>query len=127
MEIDFTQNLVLKPTKKKLRRTFQTGLWLSMKTSPSQFQLHAKINRLQIDNQMYDCIFPVVLAPVTPPKSVVASTGLKPFAELSIVQLIMHNSQVKQFKYFKVLIQEFHVKVDLGFINAVVELLQGIF
>lgn len=46
-----------------------------MKTSPSQMQLHAKINRVQIDNQMYDCIFPVVLAPVPPPKSVAADSG----------------------------------------------------
>lgn len=58
------------------RRTYQTGVWLNMKTSPSQMQLHAKINRVQIDNQMYDCIFPVVLAPVPPPKSVAADSGM---------------------------------------------------
>lgn len=42
--------------------------------------------------------------------------------ELSIVQLLMKNSQIRQFKYFKVLVQEFHIKVDLGFVNALVEL-----
>lgn len=47
----------------------------------------------------------------------------KPFAELSIVQRIVKHSQIQQFKYFKVLIQEFHVKVDLNFINAVMEVL----
>lgn len=44
--------------------------------------------------------------------------------ELSVVQLLMKNSQIRQFKYFKVLVQEFHVKVDLGFVNAIVDLLQ---
>lgn len=60
---------------KIIRRTFYPGLWVNIKSSPHQLQLHAKINRIQIDNQLVDCIFPVVLAPVPPPKSVAASTG----------------------------------------------------
>lgn len=75
MEVDFESGFMLKPHKRRLRRTFQTGLWLQMKTSPSQLQLHAKVNRLQIDNQMFDSIFPVVLAPVPPPKSVALDNG----------------------------------------------------
>ena len=51
--------------------------------------------------------------------------ALKPFAELSIVQRIMPHSNVQQFNYFKVLIQEFHVKVDMGFINAFLEMFQS--
>lgn len=114
---------MVKPHKRKLRRSFQTGLWIQMKSSSNQLQLHAKINRIQIDNQMYDCIFPVVLAPIPPPKSVAADTIQKPFVELSIVQRLMKHSRVQQFKYFKVLIQEFHIKVDMGFINAVISVL----
>lgn len=124
LEIDFNSMTTTKPTKRKLRRTFETGVWMQMKTSPSQMQLHAKVNRIQIDNQMFDCIFPVVLAPVPPPKSVAADSGIKPFIEVSIVQLLMKNSQVRQYKYFKVLIQEFHIKVDLGFVNAIFGLLE---
>ncbi|XP_044259687.1 vacuolar protein sorting-associated protein 13 isoform X2 [Tribolium madens] len=124
-EVDFKMNVMTKPNKRRIRRTFQTGLWIQMRTSPSQLQIHAKINRLQLDNQMYDCIFPVVLAPVPLPKSVAIDSGMKPFAELSIVQLLMKNTQVKQFKYFKLLIQEFHIKVDLGFVNALVDMLQS--
>lgn len=45
--------------------------------------------------------------------------------EVSIVQLLVKHSQIRQFKYFKVLIQEFHVKVELGFVNAVMEVLQA--
>lgn len=51
--------------------------------------------------------------------------ALKPFAEMSIVQRIMPHSNVQQYKYFKVLIQEFHVKVDMGFINAFLEMFQS--
>jgi vacuolar protein sorting-associated protein 13A/C len=66
---------MLKPHQRFVRRTFQTGLWLHYRTSVHQVQLHAKINRLQIDNQLSDCIFPVILAPVPPPKSVSQSLG----------------------------------------------------
>ncbi|CAG9865247.1 unnamed protein product [Phyllotreta striolata] len=120
-EIDFKAGRMNRPQKRKIRRSFLPGLWLQLKTSPSQVQIHAKINRLQIDNQLYDCFFPVVLAPVPLPKSV-ASETIKPFIEVSIVQLLMKNSQIRQFKYFKVLVQEFHVKMDIGFVNALVEM-----
>lgn len=109
--------------KKKIRRSFQTGMWFQIKTSAIQLQIHAKINRVQIDNQIYNCLFPVVLAPVPPPKSVAADFSVKPFAELSIVQRISKHSSVQQFKYFKVLIQEFHIKVDLSFVNAIMSVL----
>lgn len=50
-------------------------------------------------------------------------TELKPFIECSIVQRVVPHSSVKQFKYLTVLIQEFHVKVDLLFVNAIVAML----
>lgn len=40
--------------------------------------------------------------------------------ECSIVERIIPHSDVKQFKYMTMLIQEFHVKVDLIFINEIV-------
>lgn len=118
--IDFDHMVLRKSSPREIRRKFSPALWVQMKSSPSQLQLHAKINRIQIDNQLADCIFPVVLAPVPPPKSVAASIELKPFVECSIVQRIIPHSNVKQFKYLRVLTQEFHVKVDLLFINEIV-------
>ncbi|XP_053594598.1 intermembrane lipid transfer protein Vps13 isoform X2 [Microplitis demolitor] len=115
--VDFQNMEMLRPHRRYMRRTFQTGLWIQYRTSVHQVQLHAKINRLQIDNQLAECVFPVILAPVPPPKSV-ASSVMKPFAEMSLVKRLLEHSTVQQFRYFKVLIQEFHVKVDIGFINA---------
>ncbi|CAK9800782.1 Intermembrane lipid transfer protein Vps13, partial [Anthophora quadrimaculata] len=124
LEVDYLNMEMLKPHRRCLRRTFQTGLWLQYRTSLHQVQLHAKINRLQIDNQLVDCIFPVILAPVPPPKSVTTGTVMKPFAELSMVKRLLEHSNVQQFRYFKVLIQEFHVKVDIIFINAIMGLFE---
>ncbi|XP_049821668.1 intermembrane lipid transfer protein Vps13-like isoform X2 [Aethina tumida] len=124
-EIDFETMEYYKPGKRNIRRCYQTGLWLNLKTSPNQMQLHIKVNRIQIDNQMFDCLFPVILAPVPPPKSVAAINDcMKPFIEVSIVQLLMKNSQIKQYKYFKVLVQEFHIKVEMGLINALLGLFE---
>lgn len=123
-EVDFTRMVIQKGTsQRKIRRLFYPGFWLEMKTSPFQLQLHAKINRIQIDNQLPDSIFPIILAPIPPPKSVAATTELKPFIEMSVVQRIIPHSSVTQFKYLRVLMQEFHVKVDLDFINAIMEML----
>ncbi|XP_044002668.1 vacuolar protein sorting-associated protein 13 isoform X3 [Aphidius gifuensis] len=116
--VDYQTMEMIKPHKRHLRRTFQTGLWIQYRTSAHQVQLHAKINRLQIDNQLSECVFPVILAPVPPPKSIAQSSVMKPFAELSMVKRSLEHSNVQQFRYFKVLVQEFHVKVDIGFINA---------
>ncbi|XP_017891074.1 vacuolar protein sorting-associated protein 13 isoform X2 [Ceratina calcarata] len=124
LEVDYINMEMLRPHHRYLRRTFQTGLWLQYRTSAHQVQLHAKINRLQIDNQLADCVFPVILAPVPPPRSVTSGTVTKPFAELSMVKRLLAHSNVQQFRYFKVLIQEFHVKVDIISINAIMGLFE---
>ncbi|XP_032688033.1 vacuolar protein sorting-associated protein 13 isoform X3 [Odontomachus brunneus] len=123
--VDYLNMEMLKPHRRFMRRTFQTGLWLQYRTSAHQVQMHAKINRLQIDNQLSECIFPIILAPVPPPKSVTQSTVMKPFAELSMVKRLLEHSNVQQFRYFKVLVQEFHIKVDIVFINAIMGLLEA--
>ncbi|XP_029176856.1 vacuolar protein sorting-associated protein 13 isoform X2 [Nylanderia fulva] len=123
--VDYLNMEMLKPHRRYMRRTFQTGLWLQYRTSAHQVQLHAKINRLQIDNQLSECVFPVILAPVPPPKSVTQSTVMKPFAELSMVKRLLEHSTVQQFRYFKVLIQEFHIKVDIVFLNAIISLFEA--
>ncbi|XP_037905174.1 vacuolar protein sorting-associated protein 13 isoform X4 [Hermetia illucens] len=122
IQIDFDKMVLYKTVERELRRTHYPGIWVQMKTSPFQTQLHAKINRIQIDDQLPDCVFPVVLAPVAPPKSVADTQALRPFIECSVVERIIPHSTVKQFKYATMLIQEFHVKVDLMFLSELSEM-----
>lgn len=121
-DVDFSEMMMFKPNKRVLRRSFQDGIWVQYKTSPHQLQLHAKINRLQLDNQIAGAVFPTVLAPIPPPKSVAAESVPKPFTEVSIMQRTHEHSTVTQIKYFKVLIQEMSAKVDQGFLNAIIQL-----
>lgn len=122
-ELDFLNGVIQKHTsQRRLRRQFYPGFWLELKSSSHQLQVHAKINHIQMDNQLSDSIFPIILAPIPPPKSVAAVTEMKPFIEMSVVQKIIPHSTVKQFKYLRVLMQEFHVKVDIDFLNAIMEM-----
>lgn len=46
----------------------------------------------------------------------------KPFCEVSVAQKVI-SPMLTQFKYLAVLIQEFHAKVELPFVFAVMEVL----
>ncbi|XP_059483152.1 intermembrane lipid transfer protein Vps13 isoform X2 [Neocloeon triangulifer] len=119
-EADLSLNRIVTPYVKELRRTHNPGIWFHLKISTHQRMLHAKLNNLQIDCQMPNCMFPNILAPVPPPKSIAADNAMRPFVELSVVQRLLEHSPVQQFKYLRVLVQEFHVKLELDFLNALV-------
>ncbi|XP_014254768.1 vacuolar protein sorting-associated protein 13 isoform X2 [Cimex lectularius] len=123
--VDFVLMEMLKPTQRQLKRAYKNGFWFNLIKSQHILQMHAKINRIQIDNQMFDCTFPVVFAPVPPPKSIATQTSEKPFVEVSIVKRVNEYSFVQQYKYFKVLVQEFDVRVDIGFVNAIASMLEA--
>ncbi|ELU14385.1 hypothetical protein CAPTEDRAFT_224867 [Capitella teleta] len=114
------ESFMVKPHKCPIRRNFENGIWIQYRVSPHQTQLHVKVHRLQLDNQLPGAVFPTVLAPLPPPKSVAAESVPKPFTELSVMIRKREFTSVMQFKYAKVLIQEFAVKVDQGFINALI-------
>jgi len=123
--VDYMNLQMLHPQRKYMRRIYRTGFWLQYRTSVHQVQLHVKINKLQIDNQLSECMFPVILAPVPLPKTIARSIVMKPFAELSMVKRLLQHSSVQQFRYFKALVQEFHIKVDIVFINAIINFFEA--
>lgn len=122
-EVDFKQMKMMTNPKKDIRRLARPGIWASYKRSLHQSMIHAKLHMLQIDNQIADCTFPVILTPVTVRKSMGDGMISKPFLETSIIVRQFDYSQVRQFKYFKILLQEFHARIDQCFINAISEFL----
>ncbi|XP_052785478.1 intermembrane lipid transfer protein VPS13A-like [Mya arenaria] len=122
MEVNFNEMMMFKPNKRQIRRSFQDGIWIQYKTSPHQVQFHAKINRVQLDNQVAGAVFPTVLSPMPPPKSVAAESVPKPFTEVSMMLRKHEHTNISQMKYFKVLIQEMQLKVDQGFLNNIIDL-----
>jgi vacuolar protein sorting-associated protein 13A/C len=121
--VNYVEERMEAPHRGRLRRQFQKGLWFQMRTSRHQRQFHMKVNHVQLDNQLAECLYPVIAAPVPPPRSVTAVSVPKPFLELSILEYTSPEHNMKQYKYISALVQEMHLKIELGFINALYELL----
>ncbi|CAF1265249.1 unnamed protein product [Rotaria sordida] len=112
-----------KTHRKTAKRQALDGLWIEYAWSASNSALHIRINRVQIDNQLDYTIFPVMLHP-TLAKGTGSDYVEKPFIELSVFQSKTAQSDIMQFKYFKLLIQEFAVQIDQGLIVAILAFLR---
>uniref|UniRef100_A0A183IKA9 VPS13_C domain-containing protein n=1 Tax=Soboliphyme baturini TaxID=241478 RepID=A0A183IKA9_9BILA len=123
MTVDFESMQQVKPHKREIRRSFQTGFWMQYKSSPHDVQLHMKINYFQIDNQLSGCVFPTVFSPFPLPKSVASESIPKPFVEVSFIMRTGEHSTIPHIEYFKVLVQEMALKADQGFVNAMLSFL----
>ena len=64
-----------------------------------------QVNHVQLDNQLSSCLYPVIAAPVPPPRSVTAVSVPKPFLELSILEYTSPEHSMKQYKYIHALVQ----------------------
>ncbi|XP_066557958.1 intermembrane lipid transfer protein VPS13C isoform X2 [Amia ocellicauda] len=122
LEVNFTKlPMVMRlPYACIIRRNFLSGIQVEFKQSPHQRSLRAQLHWLQVDNQLPGAIFPIVFHPVPPPKSIALDSEPKPFIDVSIITRFNEHSQVMQFKYFMALVQEMAVKIDQGFLGAVI-------
>ncbi|XP_078141113.1 intermembrane lipid transfer protein VPS13A isoform X2 [Centroberyx gerrardi] len=125
-QVSFTPNgmdmRMMLPYDAPLRRNFLPGVKVEYSVSPRQSAYRVQINRIQIQNQLPGAIFPYVFYPVKLPKSVTMDSEPKPLTDISIVTRAAGHSDISRIKYFKVLIQEMDLKVDLGFLYAILDL-----
>ncbi|XP_072574266.1 intermembrane lipid transfer protein VPS13C isoform X2 [Paramormyrops kingsleyae] len=105
-----------------IRRNFLSGIQVELKQSRHQRSLRAQLHWLQVDNQLTGAVFPIMFHPVPPPKSIALDSEPKPFIDISIITRFNEHSQVMQFKYFMALVQEMAVKIDQGFLGAIISL-----
>ncbi|CAF4006334.1 unnamed protein product, partial [Adineta steineri] len=121
---DGTAELVnSKGLRKIVKRQALDGLWIEYARSVTNTALHIRINHVQIDNQLDYTMFPVVLYPIIS-KATGTDLAEKAFIELGVYASKTSRSNVMQFKYFKLLIQEFAVKIDQGLIAAILAFLR---
>ncbi|KAB0368817.1 hypothetical protein FD755_019851, partial [Muntiacus reevesi] len=118
-----TNMKILQPHVIAIRRNYLPALKVEYSTSAHQSSFRIQIYRIQIQNQIHGAIFPFVFYPIKPPKSVTLDSAPKPFTDVSIVMRSAGHSQISRIKYFKVLIQEMDLRLDLGFVYAVSELM----
>uniref|UniRef100_A0A4W6GBS7 Vacuolar protein sorting 13 homolog A n=1 Tax=Lates calcarifer TaxID=8187 RepID=A0A4W6GBS7_LATCA len=124
--VSFTPNgmdmRMLEPCDAPLRRHFLPGVKVEYSVSPRQRSYRVQIHRIQIQNQLPGAIFPYVFYPVKLPKSITMDSEPKPLTDISIVTRAAGRSDISRIKYFKVLIQEMDLKLDLGFLYAILDM-----
>uniref|UniRef100_H3DEF0 Vacuolar protein sorting 13 homolog A n=1 Tax=Tetraodon nigroviridis TaxID=99883 RepID=H3DEF0_TETNG len=126
VQVSFTPNGVdmrmLQPCSAPLRRHFLPAVKVEYSVSTRQSSYRIQIHRIQIQNQLSGAIFPYVFYPVKLPKSITMDSEPKPLTDISIVTRTAGHSNISRIKYFKVLIQEMNLKMDLGFLYAILDL-----
>ncbi|XP_041649214.1 vacuolar protein sorting-associated protein 13C isoform X2 [Cheilinus undulatus] len=124
IEVNFSGATMMmrQPISCPIRRNFLSGIQVEFKQSLHQRSLRAQLHWLQVDNQLPGAIFPIVFHPVPPPKSIALDSEPKPFIDVSIITRFNQHSNVMQFKYFMALVQEMAVKIDQGFLGAILSL-----
>ncbi|XP_050185634.1 intermembrane lipid transfer protein VPS13A isoform X5 [Myiozetetes cayanensis] len=113
---------IQQPNEIPIRRNYLPALKVEYSSSAHQKSFRIQIYRIQIQNQIPGAIFPFVFYPIKPPKSITLDSAPKPFTDVSIVMRTAGHSQISHIKYFKVLIQEMGLRLDLGFLYALVAL-----
>ncbi|XP_033946667.1 intermembrane lipid transfer protein VPS13A [Pseudochaenichthys georgianus] len=125
-QVSFTPNgqdmQMFQPCDAPLRRHFLPAVKVEYSVSPRQSAYRVQIHRIQIQNQLPGAIFPYVFYPVKLPKSITMDAEPKPLTDISIVTRTAGHSDISRIKYFKVLIQEMDLKLDLGFLYAILDL-----
>lgn len=94
------------------------GLELRYSESQVTTAINVICKWIQIDNQMYGCIFPIVLYPTIVPKDG-NELDVHPTLEASVIRLKDRTHGVEHVKYASVLIQELTAEVDENFLFAV--------
>lgn len=122
IEADLGKMEMMKPYRGRLRRTYNPALWLQLKQSQHNTYLHAKIHRIQVDNQLSDAYFPTVFHPYHLPSYVAKKSGPKPFVEFAVARRQVAESNLDTFKYVKLLVQELSINLDKGFIISVYDI-----
>jgi hypothetical protein len=102
----------------QMERLYAPSVYINYFSSLHQTTLYLVIHKLQIDNQLYKTMFPVLFSKVLPPKSIGSSNMTKPIVEMSMIQSHSQRTNTSQMQYFKILIQEFCIKCDIDLLNA---------
>ncbi|KAF4605212.1 hypothetical protein EYR40_003995 [Pleurotus pulmonarius] len=91
--------------------------------SPAAQEVHLAVGAFQIDNQLHDAIYPVVLQP-TPVKKESSAVAALPTIQASVALLKDQAHGVLYIKYFSVLLQALTIEADEDLLFALYDLIQ---
>ncbi|KAG5314184.1 VP13A protein, partial [Acromyrmex insinuator] len=122
IDVDFTKMQMTKPFFGKLRRTYSPGIWLHCRESTTLCYLQGYIHRIQIDNQLNEATFPVVLYPNLEKTFVnyAGSRKLKHCLEFSYLKQRKLRSII--YKGICVIVREFNLNIEESFLSSLINL-----
>nr|XP_018900199.1 PREDICTED: vacuolar protein sorting-associated protein 13A-like isoform X1 [Bemisia tabaci] len=123
VQIDFEKMQMTKPFFGELRRFYNPAVWFQLRKSDHYIYWQCKIHKLQVDNQLPEAIFPVVLYSVATPLPVLRKTGPKPCINVSAMKRNQPIQSQTVFKFLRASFQEFMIQLDRDFISSVFLLL----
>ncbi|CAF1398617.1 unnamed protein product [Adineta ricciae] len=97
------------------------ALWIGYAWSKSNVIVHARVQHIQADNQLNCTLFPTLVYPIASKTNAITYLSDKPLIELSLFKSQSIRSNTIDIRYFKILIQEFALCADQGFILALFE------
>ncbi|KAI8143832.1 hypothetical protein BJV82DRAFT_668275 [Fennellomyces sp. T-0311] len=95
------------------------GLELKYTESNMYQSLRWFIKWVQIDNQLYDAVYPILLYPTNVTKE--GANEILPTFQLGLDRVKDDSHGVLYFKYFSVLLQEISIELDSEFIYAIID------
>nr|XP_022286655.1 vacuolar protein sorting-associated protein 13A-like isoform X3 [Crassostrea virginica] len=119
IEVDFKNMRMTKPYIGDLRRVAYPGLYFQHRISEHQTLLHARIHKIQIDNQLLDAYHQTVLSCVPTPAYLVKKKGPKPCIEFGMIRRVVPENNVDTFRQLQLIVQELRLAVDWGFIESI--------
>ncbi|XP_061177627.1 intermembrane lipid transfer protein VPS13A-like [Saccostrea echinata] len=119
IEVDFKNMRMTKPYIGDLRRVAYPGLYFQHRMSEHQTLIHARIYKIQIDNQLLDAYHQTVLSCVPTPGYLVKKKGPKPCIEFGMIRRVVQENNVDTFRQFQLILQELRLAVDWGFIESI--------
>ncbi|XP_076222912.1 intermembrane lipid transfer protein VPS13A isoform X2 [Nomia melanderi] len=123
IDIDLVKMHITKPFFGKLRRTYSPGIWLHCRKSMTLTYLQGYIHRIQVDNQIRNTTFPVVLYSNLQ-KSVINYAGnpkLKHCVEFTCLKQRKLNYNV--YKGVCIIVREFDLNLQEGFLLSLIDLI----
>ncbi|VDI51805.1 vacuolar protein sorting-associated protein 13A/C [Mytilus galloprovincialis] len=116
-----------KPYMGELRRVCPPGLLFHYSQSEHQTFIHAKVHKVQIDNQLLDAYFQTALYSSPIPMYIVKKKGPKPFLEFGMIRRKVPENNIDTFRQFQIIMQEFNVQLDWGFIVSIQDVFSSLF
>ncbi|XP_053983322.1 intermembrane lipid transfer protein VPS13C-like [Hylaeus volcanicus] len=123
IDVDLAKMHMTKPFFGKLRRTYSPGIWLHCRKSISLTYLQGYVHRIQVDNQIRNTTFPVILYSNLQ-KSIINHAGchkLKHSIEFACLKQKKRNYNV--YKGICVIVREFDLNLQEGFLLSLIDLI----